>query len=1308
MPHLRSRRRRSAHSVPVEILEQRLPLAADFSVALLPDTQIYAEQFPEIFETQTQWLADNAALQNIAFVSHIGDVVDHPDSLLEWQRADQAMDTLDGVVPYSVLPGNHDFDPQNSHGNADNFTTFFGADRYSQYGWYGGASSDELNHYQYFSGGGFDFLHLTLEWEPRPSSVAWARQILNNHPTTPTILSTHAYLDDADGRSTTATTSDGLSGDQIYQQIVRDAPQIFLVMNGHFPGEAHQTSFNDAGLPVFELMADYQNRPNGGDGWLQLLNFRPDLDRIDVSTYSPALDQFETDSDSQFSFFFDFDARFDLAGPPDAKLSQPLDNGPLDLEPADGTVRVDETQAAFRIQLTDLTPGVQDASVVSHTIQLTRNGSVLTDGLQYAFTYDAANDQIELTSLNGGFTTGSYRIVLNSQAEQIVDQSGNAMPPTTLTVVIDEAPAAPPDSLYFSINSTETLPGNLTVSAADIVYWNGSEFSVHFDGSDVGLSSATIDALVVLNSQELLLSFTHSLYVPGIADRVDDSDILRFTAAQFGEDTSGSFSVYFDGSDVGLTTSDEDINALALLPGGDLLISTRGPTSVPGLSSIDEDLIRFTPTQLGDFTDGSWSMYLDGSDLPEFSPEDIYGATAYPDGDLYLTLSSSFSAADLSSRDEDVFSLTLTQTGEQSAGSFNGPVFFDGSQFGLSSTDVYSIHVPVRGLDGSGNVRPVAQDDQIAANEDDSVTFNVLSDHGNGMDSDVDGSLNAGSTQVHQTPIHGSLVNHGNGSFTYTPDSDFFGTDSFTYTVGDDDGAVSDQATVTIVVAAVNDAPTAFDDRINAVSGSSQSIRVLDDNGFGADFDVDSALDPASVTVVSGPTYGSLISQVDGTFTYQPPEEFEGTDTFLYTVRDLDGAISNTATVSIEVTSEEQPFFYFAVDRSHTFANGLAAANEDILAWDGISTVKVFDGSDVGMGSEKLNSFSWINPTSVLLTFSSDATVPGVGAVTPRDIVRFDATQLGETTTGIFSLYFVGSHVGLDLSGEAIDGLKYLADGSMVLSTRSSFAVPGFSGRDEDLLRFVPTGFGSETAGTWDFYFDGGDVEWSGHDVDAFSIDDRGTFYLSPNADMAMSIGNIADEDVVVFLPDTLGASTSGSYESTLYLDGSSLGLASADVIGIDVTSFGPQLLLAAVATEAGFLPPEREMTEDWALDLLPQARSLLETEGIVVPDVQIYVDDLPGDVLGMNFGRMITLDRDAAGIGWQQPGPVSFGYDPVVVLAHELGHAAGLHHHSDLDLMQPVLSPVLNLPIPRGRGASLFDLQELDEFWQSGLFLRS
>ncbi|MEE8451233.1 MAG: alkaline phosphatase [Thermoguttaceae bacterium] len=332
----------------LSVVEAIIDPIDSFTIAVLPDTQRYAESFPDRFMDQTQWIADHVASENIVFVTHVGDVVQNGGegadlNAIEWARADAAMDLLDGdletspdgLVPYSVTLGNHDYDVISEHGSADQFISNFGADRYAGRSWYGGSSADQFNQYQVFRAGDYEFLHLTLQWEPLDADIAWAQSVIDAHPDLPVILSTHAYLFNPAERYTKTRTEGGNSGEQLFEKLVRPNSQIFMVVGGHDLGEVHQVSTNVAGLKVIEVLANYQARPNGGDGFLQLFKFLPDENRIDVVTYSPTLDTFETDADSQFSIVLDFAARF---GPADAVVEQPeaTDLGRITLVELDG------------------------------------------------------------------------------------------------------------------------------------------------------------------------------------------------------------------------------------------------------------------------------------------------------------------------------------------------------------------------------------------------------------------------------------------------------------------------------------------------------------------------------------------------------------------------------------------------------------------------------------------------------------------------------------------------------------------------------------------------------------------------------------------------------------------------------------------------------------------------------------------------------------------------------------------------------------------------------------------------------------
>ena len=75
--------------------------------------------------------------------------------------------------------------------------------------------------------------------------------------------------------------------------------QIFLVLSGHYESEVRITNL-EKGYYVHQLLSDYQDKPNGGNGWLRIIKFSTFTDEISVQTYSSSLNKYETDSKSQF------------------------------------------------------------------------------------------------------------------------------------------------------------------------------------------------------------------------------------------------------------------------------------------------------------------------------------------------------------------------------------------------------------------------------------------------------------------------------------------------------------------------------------------------------------------------------------------------------------------------------------------------------------------------------------------------------------------------------------------------------------------------------------------------------------------------------------------------------------------------------------------------------------------------------------------------------------------------------------------------------------------------------------------------
>ncbi|MGB0739501.1 MAG: metallophosphoesterase, partial [Planctomycetaceae bacterium] len=247
------------------------------------------------------WIRQQAAKDNIKFVIHLGDIVQTSTKEPEWKNADRAMQLLDGVVPYSMAPGNHDMVVTNRDSSL--YNKYYSPARFEGRPWYGGHMGDNNdNNYCFFEGSGMKFMIINLEFAPRDETLEWAAGVASTHPDHRIIVATHCYMrpKQRDTSCASAYKIAGNSGEEIWQKLIRKQPNIFLVVSGHVLGVGLQTSTNDAGGKVLEMLTDYQGLPNGGNGWLRSLKFVPAENKIHVRAYSPLLNEENTAPDETF------------------------------------------------------------------------------------------------------------------------------------------------------------------------------------------------------------------------------------------------------------------------------------------------------------------------------------------------------------------------------------------------------------------------------------------------------------------------------------------------------------------------------------------------------------------------------------------------------------------------------------------------------------------------------------------------------------------------------------------------------------------------------------------------------------------------------------------------------------------------------------------------------------------------------------------------------------------------------------------------------------------------------------------------
>lgn len=329
--------------------------AGSWTLVVLPDIQSYddhSERYPLLLEMM-QWIVANAQSCNIALVLQVGDIVyqngiplaamgtGNQNSSGQWANAQQALSTLNGVVPYILVPGNHDYGITNADGRFTQFNDYFkpndnplvdpetggilaglGPNAY-------GNHTLENASYDFTAPDGRRLLFLALEWGPRQATVDWANEIAARpeYAQYTKALITHAYLYADDTRydwqhkrnsqsnnphEYKGTNTDTNDGEELWNKLVKLHHGIELVFCGHVGGDqvGYLKSENIFGEDVHQLLFNAQFLPQGGQGWLRLLEFQSDCQTVHVRTYSPYFagdgnprtNPWRTGPDDDFSF----------------------------------------------------------------------------------------------------------------------------------------------------------------------------------------------------------------------------------------------------------------------------------------------------------------------------------------------------------------------------------------------------------------------------------------------------------------------------------------------------------------------------------------------------------------------------------------------------------------------------------------------------------------------------------------------------------------------------------------------------------------------------------------------------------------------------------------------------------------------------------------------------------------------------------------------------------------------------------------------------------------------------------------------
>jgi hypothetical protein len=288
-----------------------------WSLVLLPDTQLYSQNHPELFEAQTRWIVRNKERRDIRYVIHLGDMT-HRNTPEQWRAARRAMKVLENKVPFTITTGNHDYlQPGFVYGLSNRSTLlnkfFPPRSLVPRSGCAGLFQQDRLeNNFHLFSAGGRDWIIISMEWLPRDKVVSWVAGLLEQYHDRSAILVTHEYLNENDTRIPLASELpashpllEELNGaEELWEDLAGRYPNVVLVLSGHVTGDGagYAVARGDQGNPVHQMMINFQMRLDGGEGYLRILEFQPDRVTVQVRTYSPPLDRHMSWPEHQFTF----------------------------------------------------------------------------------------------------------------------------------------------------------------------------------------------------------------------------------------------------------------------------------------------------------------------------------------------------------------------------------------------------------------------------------------------------------------------------------------------------------------------------------------------------------------------------------------------------------------------------------------------------------------------------------------------------------------------------------------------------------------------------------------------------------------------------------------------------------------------------------------------------------------------------------------------------------------------------------------------------------------------------------------------
>ncbi|MDR2828022.1 MAG: metallophosphoesterase [Acholeplasmatales bacterium] len=300
---------------------QELENDFDYELVVVPDTQIMTEFAPGKNLAQMAWIRNNAQEHKIAFVMHMGDLMNN-GSQTHADIAALALDELNGYVPYSFVLGNHDYDNMLKYDRvASHFNNAFPLSKFINTPTFGGSYDNKTmdNTYSLFEVVGVKYLVFALEFAPRPSVVQWANRVSYQYPDRRIIMTTHTHVD-MDG---TVTFHGGESdpssygfiknysypysvGEEVWDNFLKNHNNTVFTFNGHTPTDdiLINKRYTQYGNMVNQFLVDGQGVLSLPEDLLFLMRFNETTKMVYCYYYSPARDAYYN-FQNQFAFSFE-------------------------------------------------------------------------------------------------------------------------------------------------------------------------------------------------------------------------------------------------------------------------------------------------------------------------------------------------------------------------------------------------------------------------------------------------------------------------------------------------------------------------------------------------------------------------------------------------------------------------------------------------------------------------------------------------------------------------------------------------------------------------------------------------------------------------------------------------------------------------------------------------------------------------------------------------------------------------------------------------------------------------------------------